>query len=153
MSYISTYPAYRLGSGGYFGSDLTYSTSSGNSDEFKRILEIAFHCPSDSSFFNVESFNMSYFLNTHDVTAFGKTTDVKYKEGANVLVGRDNPNNAMFCDIYENNNTNATLASIKNNHVSSVNAIKLGGHVSTYTTVKDADWYGYFYGTVCEIEL
>ena len=126
---------YLLIMGNYFPeSGLTY-TSFGQ-EAFRKIKERYFLCPSDSNNHTEKIWSTSYmqfFINsaacsTHTGDAYGGA------ESARTIVGRDRTENALIYDVFRRNNTAAT---IKDNHPSTINVLKLGGHVTSVNASND----------------
>ena len=128
---------YLLVIGNYFPeSGLTYSNFGGDGSYFKKIKERYFICPSDSNNHTIDPWATSYmkfFINSaacsaHTGDAYGGA------ESARTIVGRDRTENALIYDVFRRNNTAATL---KDNHPSTINVLKLGGHVTSINASND----------------
>ena len=122
---------YLLVIGNYFPeSGMTYTNFGGDGSFFEKIKNRYFMCPSDSN--NRTKWDSSYmhfFFNSvacassdHSGDAYGGA------ESARCMIGTDRPDNAIVFDFFR---YKASAATDSNNHPSNVNALKLGGHVTT----------------------
>ena len=122
---------------GCLGSGETVNTGSGDAAQQERIkvLEPYFHCPSDTYNYQVHSgplAKMSYRALYWTKGNAGDSTLEKYP--VRCLIGRDEPNLHYFFDIgpstYATLDYNST-GDMKFNHPNVVNALNLGGSVTT----------------------
>jgi prepilin-type N-terminal cleavage/methylation domain-containing protein len=128
---------YLLVIGNYFPGSENVSKdffSGGEATYFKEIRDRYFKCPSDSNTLtNKQSSYMFFFINSvacaaHTGDAYGGA------ESARCVIGTDRPDNAIVFDFFRYKNSEATLS---NNHPSSVNTLKLGGHVTTVNAMTE----------------
>ena len=116
-------------------------------------LEGVFKCPSDSAFFGVQrtandGTNISYMFYAYDGSVFdkyksGTTIGATYKtpQRARLIVGRDNPGNAIMLDQLHPQLKNDGSAcpsgctTCKGAHNGNVNILALGGHVRNHILV------------------
>ena len=108
--------------------------SGGDATYFQQIRDRYFKCPSDSNTLtNKQSSYMFFFINSvacaaHTGDAYGGA------ESARCVIGTDRPDNAIVFDFFRYKNSPATDS---NNHPNNVNALKLGGHVTTTTAMTE----------------
>ena len=109
-------------------------------------IEGVFKCPSDSTFFGVkrtEGQYVSYIFFAYDANIFekylpGTTIGETYKKPnrARLIVGRDDPGNAIMFDHLHHSKAGGTCASkcttCKGAHNGNINILALGGHVRNY---------------------
>ncbi len=135
----TTSPVNLLAGGGFLPIEESFGKWSYGSDNNTRIIaecmQKYFRCPSDSANFNPEptmkrSSYMVYVLDRHAAITAATGVSGGYAEMARNLIGRDRPDNVVFSDIFNTYNTKST--DYTNNHPTSSNFLKLGGHVNTY---------------------
>ena len=128
---------YLLVIGNYFPGSENVSKdffSGGEATYFKEIRDRYFKCPSDSNpLTNKQSSYMHFFINSvacaaHEGDAYGGA------ESARCVIGTDRPDNAIIFDFFRYRYLTGTAV---NNHPNNVNALKLGGHVTSTSAVAD----------------
>ena len=127
---------------GYFG---TAPRSSATDYPALADIEGSFKCPSDTDFFGKAHANgsfTSYCYFAYDKVLLdgqgGSAVSDKYKDTNRwrLIVGRDNPGNAVMFDQYHLSYGGGTCATncttCSGAHNGTLNVLKLGGHVSSY---------------------
>ena len=92
-----------------------------------------FQCPSDNTYWG--NFYGGYALSSYIWGHFDKLFPTAPKEQARLILDRDNPNNAIYCDHIGRAISGATPRSIAKgtaNHFGGANVLYLGGHVVSY---------------------
>ena len=125
-----TLPTNMLIDGGYMG-----SAAPTTANAMIKAAENSFKCPSDSANGKFEAGSSgakstSYIYCMTDksfalASAFGITESKQNRK----IVGRDNPGNAIWCDMIKM--TLPTGTAVENNHAKMINVLYLGGHVTS----------------------
>ena len=120
-----------LATGGYFADN---NVVTNNVQTYFATTEKAYHCPSDNSNWRINGTNVesSYFMrldnNLNASGGFNYTSDHNLSR----FMITDEPNNAFVFDMYPMK-MNDTW---KDNHPDTSNALKIGGHVSSFSIKK-----------------
>ena len=121
---------YLLVSGGYFPESGMTESNFGDGTTFGKIKDRYFKCPSDSKArTNWDTSYTVFFMNAAATSHHGREAD-----DARTIIGSHNPDNAIVFDDYR---LNGSDASVTDNHPTTINIAKLGGHVTSFKPNSD----------------
>jgi len=141
-----TSPVRLLLEGGYLPMPDNFNWGSTNANSVaarQEAVEKFFRCPSDTEHYlesNQSTSYLAFLINRAGCLGQNDLMD-KAETWARTRLGQDNPNNTIFHDIHSYKFSSVTT--LKSNHPSASNYLKLGGHVETYdhTQFTNAKYY------------